>query len=54
MMALVSQPPRDHSWEKKYAPRVTGKSLALAAAIYCAWIAFLAVVAMGRWPGALN
>jgi hypothetical protein len=53
-MVLASQPPRDHSWEKEYAPRVSGKSLALVAAIYCAWIAFLVVVAVGRWHGALN
>ncbi len=53
-MASVSQPPQDDNWEKQYAPRVTGKSLAVSVAIYCAWIVFLAVLAVGRWPGVLG
>ena len=50
-MAAPSQTPQDYSWEKQYAPRVTRRTLAVAVGIYCAWVAFLAVLALSRWQG---
>ncbi len=41
-------------WEKEHAPRVTRGKLSFALIVFCVWIAFLAVLSVDRWFGALQ
>lgn len=43
-----------HAWEKEFAPRITLRHLVPAVALYAAWMAFLAWIAIDRWTGALQ
>lgn len=43
-----------HAWEKQFAPKISAKQLVLAFALYAAWMAFLAWIAIDRWTGALQ
>jgi hypothetical protein len=53
-VAASPQTPEDTSWEKQHAPHVTRRQVIFAAAIFCLWIAFLAILAAGRWFGSLQ
>ncbi len=44
----------DTQWEKEHAPRVTRGKLSFALIVFGIWIAFLAVVSVERWFGALQ
>lgn len=44
----------DCAWEKEQAPRISRRRLTVAAAIYCLWLIFLAVLSAIRWFGALQ
>lgn len=48
-MAAKAQPAKKDNWQKEYAPRVTRRHLALLAAVYGLWVAFLATLAVSRW-----
>ncbi len=43
-----------HAWEKQFAPRISARHLILSVALYAAWMAFLAWIAIDRWTGALQ
>ncbi|MBN2562820.1 MAG: hypothetical protein JXQ75_18000 [Phycisphaerae bacterium] len=53
-MAVSRQVPKDGGWEKKYAPRVTRRHVAVAVTVYALWLAFLAIIAANRWLGSLQ
>ncbi len=44
----------DYAWEKEHAPNISKTQLILAIVVYCAWIAFLAVLSIQRWFGGLQ
>jgi hypothetical protein len=52
-MARAQNSTPDYSWEKKFAPKVTRGQVAIAFAVYGAWIVFLLVLALRRWFGSL-
>ncbi len=46
--------PTSNDWETEDTPRISKRSIVVAAAVYAVWIAFLAALAAQRWLGGLQ